>query len=146
MSPTRVIALLLAVSNGAGCASVVNGRMQTVDLVTNPPGARALILPTHEEVQTPARVELRRKHAHTVLLEREGYCPEIAYLDRVTSAWVYGNLLIGGMIGIQADAESGGGYTLRPDPLEVRLRTLEHCPEPAPERGVDQETTDANPP
>ena len=54
----------------------------------------------------------------------------------------YGNLLVGGLIGISTDNENGAAFELIPDPLEVTL-------DPDPRRSADtavQEPAASGPP
>jgi len=113
----------LACAVTTGCASIVNGTTQEVQIRTTPPGARALILPEGETIETPGEVTLRRKLAHTIQFDLEGYCPATTYLDRVTSGWINGNILLGGLIGTAVDAANGAAYRLTPDPVDVELQT-----------------------
>ncbi len=114
--------LALCVSVATGCASVINGSHQNVEIRTTPSGARALILPDQETVETPAVVVLDRARARTVRLEKEGHCPAIVPVDRLGSKWIYGNLVLGGLIGFTLDTTGGGAFVLTPDPMVVPLR------------------------
>ena len=108
----------------SGCATLIHGTMQTVEIVTTPAGATATILPEGSVVTTPGTVELERKKAHTVFVELDGYCREVVYIDRITSNAIHGNILIGGMIGLSIDASNGAAYTLTPDAFNITLRPV----------------------
>jgi len=111
-----------------GCASVINGRTQQVWIETEPPGASVSILPAGVKIITPAQIDLDRKSVHTALATLDGHAPSIGYLDRVTSGAIYGNLLLGGLIGLMADTESGAAFRLTPDPLRITLIPLSEKP------------------
>lgn len=104
-----------------GCATVIHGVRQTVTITTEPPGATVTILPDNLEIISPARVHLHRKKAHTALIVLDGYLPTFALIDRVVSGALFGNVLIGGLIGINLDAEFGGAFRLVPEELVVKL-------------------------
>jgi hypothetical protein len=120
---SRTVATLfpLIVFGASGCATTVHGTTQKVSITSNPPGATGLIEPLGLKIVTPAKVELRRKQNYTVHLEQDGYEPQNAYLYRVISPAMHGNLLLGGIVGLTTDLENGAAFELTPDPLEVTL-------------------------
>jgi len=105
-----------------GCATVLHGTSQSIEIVSTPPGATALILPGNQVVTTPATVSLERLLAHTVRLTLAGYETETVFLDRVTSGAIYGNLALGGIIGISVDASNGAAFQLVPGKVEVTMK------------------------
>lgn len=113
------VALVVTLS---GCASVIHGTWQTVEITSQPSGATARVLPGDTIVTTPASVELPRKQVHTVRVEMPGYCRETVYVDRMVSSALMGNLLIGGFIGTSIDVSNGAAFELTPDPVAVNLR------------------------
>ena len=120
-----VRAALLAMSlvlASSGCATVIHGTTQKVEIVTKPPGATARVLPEGTVVTTPGSVVVPRKKAHTVRVELAGYCSETIYLDRLTSGAVHGNLLLGGIIGLSVDVSDGAAFVLVPETVDVTLR------------------------
>ena len=66
----RVLGVILAAPS-LGCATIINGSTQTVEITSTPPGARALILPEGMELVTPGEADLERRSVHTVLFELE---------------------------------------------------------------------------
>ena len=44
-----------------GCATIINGPTQTVEITSDPAGARAVVLPSGVELVTPGKVDLERK-------------------------------------------------------------------------------------
>lgn len=124
----RIVCVGLLVAVESGCASVINGTTQKVSIHSTPACATATILPEGTVVTTPAEVKLRRKMVHTVIFEHDGFARAIGYLDRTTSGVVWGNILIGGLLGTSIDASNGAAYNLTPDPLEVEMKPL--APEP----------------
>jgi len=130
VSLLAAMAVLLIASGISGCATVLHGTTQTVSITSQPPGAEGLIEPAGIRVVTPAKVELRRKQNYTVHFELSGYKPQNVYLCRVSSPVAYGNLLIGGLVGIAMDTDNGAAWELTPDPLEATL-------EPDPQQSSD---------
>ena len=106
----------------SGCATILHGTKETVSIVSQPPGAAGVIMPGEIKIQTPATVELHREQIYTVHLELPGYIAQNAYLTREVSAVPYGNLVLGGVIGMIVDIEDGANFHLDPNPLEVTLQ------------------------
>ena len=74
------------------CGSIVNGSKQSVGFSSS-----------------PVRITL------------PGYYPYSATLTHSVSGWVWGNLLMGGIIGLAVDASTGGLYVLSPDQVQAQL-------------------------
>ncbi|MFO0824161.1 MAG: PEGA domain-containing protein [Gemmataceae bacterium] len=133
VNPLIVVLGLLATSTG--CATVVSrgGRDQNVTISADTPGATVLV-DGQPSGTTPATVPLSRKSDHTVEVVAPGY--ETAHLTvrRRFNPWVFGNLIIGGPIGLVIDIVSDSTHTLSPDELKVNLKPLPtgSAPVPAP--------------
>lgn len=96
--------VLLALSLAAGgCASVLHGTRQKVEVFTDPPGATATA--GDQQVTTPGVLKLPRKVKSTqIRIEKEGFAPKTVVLERRTSGLVWLNF-----IGIPVGAY-GGAY------------------------------------
>ena len=91
-----VIGLCSAVLVGSGCATIVNGRTQAVTVTSEPPGAHLFIKSQLVGV-TPARLKLKRGDEHLVLrFEKDGFSPQEIALKRSASAWLIGDVALGG--------------------------------------------------
>ena len=119
------------------CATVITGTTQSVGVSSNPAGATATINPGGLTVATPAQVELKVNRSYTVLVERDGYESGSTAVSSRISGWVWGNLVIGGLIGLAIDFISGGAYKLTPETLSV---DLVRKPEPPPVKEPEVET------
>src|SRR5947207_14052250 len=91
-------ALLLYGAFLAGCATVVNGTTQKIGVSSTPTGAEVSI-DNQLHVVTPAAVDLSRSQSHTFLFHTEGYQDDSFVVTSGTSGWVWGNVLLGGLIG-----------------------------------------------
>jgi len=125
------VALALLLS---GCATAIRTDFERVAILSEPSGASVLILPYGATIITPARVKLPRDTAVTLFVEKAGYSPTRVYLDREAdpeaTLFFAGNLLVGGVIGMAVDQDSGALLRLVPNPVEIRL-------EPEPPSDVD---------
>ena len=94
---------------GGGCATVVNGTRQKIEVISEPPGATASAL--GQQVTTPGTLLLPRK-AKTleIKVEKEGYEPRTIALRRVTSGLVYLDF-IAIPAGIVGGAAAGAGLS-----------------------------------
>jgi hypothetical protein len=116
---TLVILSLLLVT--VGCGSIINGTTQQVGISSNPSSARVSV---NGELRgsTPVVLDLRRKNTHFLKLELDGYEPYETTLTRSTSGWLWGNIVVGGLIGLVIDASTGGMYKLTPQQVSAELR------------------------
>jgi hypothetical protein len=129
MKKTLVAAMaLLALS---GCASIFNGKTQSITLNSVPPGANVSVTNRAGEKihtgTTPVTVTLNRgagyfkSETYVVSLAKEGFAPQEVTLSSAVSGWYIGNILFGGLIGMLAvDPVSGAMYTF-PDSVTGTL-------------------------
>jgi hypothetical protein len=114
------IAGLLALTMVSGCATVANGTHQSIGISSNPSNAFVWVDQNYVGT-TPIVVGMSRKDNHVVTIELEGFEPYEAVFTRKLSGWVFGNIIIGGFIGLAVDAISGGIYKLTPDQVQAEM-------------------------
>src|SRR5262245_36412881 len=108
-----------------GCASIVDGRRETVSFASDPPGAQIIINGRVIGV-TPASISLERseyKEAN-VLFKKEGYQDQQAAIQTSLNNWFWGNILCGAVIGTTTDAASGAMWKFSPNSYYVSLAPL----------------------
>jgi hypothetical protein len=118
----RFAAILVGSIVASGCASIIHGNHQDVGISSSPTNAVVKI----DSVivgNTPVSAKLTRKDNHIVSIELPGYQPYQGTLTRGVSGWVWGNIVIGGLIGLAVDAISGGMYQLTPDQMHAQMRS-----------------------
>ena len=108
---------------GGGCATIINGKTQEIQVSTNPTGATVSI-DTMQTVITPATVNLRRNKDYIFTITKQGYQTQIIPVTGVLSGWVLGNLVFGGLIGGAVDAATGSGFTLTPEKINIALSPI----------------------
>lgn len=108
----KIAAIVLASAALAGCASIISGTSQEVAVNTKPAGAACDLerdgrLIGHID-QTPGSVVVTRRNS-SILVEctKTGYDDAAGTNENDVEAWVFGNLLFGGLIGLAVDAFSG---------------------------------------
>lgn len=104
------------------CASVIHGTHQDVGISSAPTGARVSV-DGQDKGDTPLVAHLARKENHLVRLELAGYKPYETTLTRSVSGWVWGNIVIGGLIGFAVDALDGGLYKLTPEQVSGTMQS-----------------------
>lgn len=112
-----VVATLLAFSSG--CATVMSGTSEHIRFESMPSGAEVTI--DGEAHTTPARVKLSRRQNHEVTFNMPGYLSVQRQVLQSTNPWLFGNILLGGLIGIIVDTSSGASNDLKPDLVYVKL-------------------------
>jgi hypothetical protein len=118
-TPIRA-AIILSALVLAACASVIHGTHQDVGITSVPTGA-SVAIDNLQSGTTPVFAKLTRKDNHVVRIELPGYQPLDLALTRSVSGWVWGNVAIGGLIGLAVDAIDGGMYKLSPEQLSATL-------------------------
>jgi hypothetical protein len=108
-----------------GCATVINGPTQNVEITSNPSGAKAVVLPHNVVVTTPASVSLDRTKVCTVLFDSPGYEQKTVYVNRQLSTVVNGNAILGGAVGMATDLANGSAFVLTPDPVHADMTPID---------------------
>ena len=104
------------------CATAISGRTQTIRVRSDPSEARVTAQPGGQQATTPATLTLPRlESGYRLRFEKPGYAPIDIRLSTSTNGWVWGNIVIGGLIGLAVDYNTGAAYTLSPDEVEARL-------------------------
>lgn len=102
------------------CCSIMRGSTQDVGIASNPAGATVTINGEQKGV-TPTTVKLDRDKEYSVLLTKEGYEPYGATLTHSLSGWVWGNVFIGGLVGLAIDAGTGSMYNISPENVQAEM-------------------------
>lgn len=120
------LALLLG-----GCATIISGKHQVVDIRSSPAAAHIKIERAHNgamlsvwEGLTPSSIPLERKYTYQLTVSLDGYQPIEMGLANGSNGWVWGNLLLGGFIGLIVDFSNGAAKTLEPDEIDIELVSL----------------------
>ncbi len=118
----KLITLVLLSSTLASCATIMHGTRQSIGVSSNPTDAW-IYVDRNYVGNTPLVLELSRSENHIVRIELPGYMAYEVQLTKSVSGWVFGNIVIGGLIGLAVDAVSGGIYKLSPDQVHAEMRS-----------------------
>jgi hypothetical protein len=121
---SAVLIPVCLVSSLSGCASIVSGKRQDVNIRSTPAGADVLIDGSVGGT-TPMIANLVRKDRHTIELKKEGYTTVTKATTRGFNWWYLGNLILGGIIGLIIDPCTGAMFTVKPKDIYVDFKTGE---------------------
>lgn len=116
------IALLIVPMLALGCASIMEGKTQSVSFNSEPAGAQILINGLPMGV-TPATITIKKSDYDNanVLFKKEGYQDQQATLHTKVTGWFWGNIITGGLLGSGTDAISGAMWEYSPDKYFVTM-------------------------
>lgn len=103
----------------SSCCSIVQGRTQKVGISSNPSGAEAEI--DGMKIITPKILNLERNKNYKIDITKEGYYRAGAIITGHLSGWLWGNVLLGGLIGMAIDFATGAAYKLEPKNVQIEL-------------------------
>ncbi len=104
----------------AGCASIINGKTQTVSFQSTPSGATVTLNGTVMGV-TPIGTMIQRRNDATLTVSKEGYKTFTTPMTTSIEPWFWGNIVIGGVLGSVTDAVTGAMYQYAPGQYLVTL-------------------------
>ena len=107
-----------------GCATIATGPGPNIKMriASNPPGAKVRV-DGQERGYTPVVLELSRNDAHHVVISKAGYEDYVQFLKPGPNPWFFGNVVIGGIIGIGVDLGTGAVVWLNPPQVEAKMKT-----------------------
>lgn len=133
-----VTSVALSVLILSGCSSIVSKSEYAVAINSNPENADFIVTnrageKVHSGI-TPTSVTLKssagffKGETYTIVVEKDGYSPKTFTLSSKVDGWYWGNILIGGVIGMLiVDPVTGSMYSLPAQaniPLEVNSASL----------------------
>ena len=107
---TRTCLVLSLILYSTSCATVMTGYHDTLDVSSTPSGA-SFQTNTGVSGSTPAAIEVPDEVDVLFTFDLEGYQSTTYTAVSRTSKWVWGNIIIGGLIGLIVDYASGGVHT-----------------------------------
>ena len=110
-----VLAVLLvpAVLVMNGCATIMTGKYEDISVTSDPPGV-TVRADNGTQIVTPGHFNFTRNQEHTLVADYGGAETQQVHLKHQMQGWVWGNILLGGIIGLAIDSASGAGDELFP--------------------------------
>jgi hypothetical protein len=124
--PLNLIPVIACLMIASGCASIVDGRRETVSFSSDPAGAHIIINGRAMGV-TPASLVLERSDYDNanVVFKKEGYQDQHATIQTTINGWFFGNIITGGPLGSSTDAFSGAMWKFSPNAYFVSLPPIQ---------------------
>lgn len=121
----KLLALLAVALLLSGCATLFTGTDANVKVNADPNTASVVIKSQAGQVVyegvVPATVKLPKKNTYTVEITQAGYKTQTVYIAQSVTGWFWGNICIGGVIGMLIDWGTGGMWDLNPTQIDAKL-------------------------
>ncbi len=116
----RRLPLLLLLASLPGCATIVHGNSQNLTVTTNPPGAACRLeregVALGVVAPTPGTVRIEKsKNDIVVTCTRDGFDATTRRHASEFGGTTFGNVIVGGLIGVAVDAASGANFPYHPE-------------------------------
>lgn len=122
MNKLFIVCVALSASVFAGCATIVSGSTQSISVSSVPSGATVTAEPGGVKATTPGTLILTRKDGpYQVTFALDGHDSYSVMLTTDTNEWMWGNVIIGGIIGMLIDTSTGASLKLSPDEINANL-------------------------
>lgn len=126
LRPARLLLFLSAAFLLSGCATILGGGpSQGVSISSDPNGAQFVIKASsglqYASGATPQMISLPRKNDYQIVFQVDGYRPQSVVLAKGINGWIWGNLVIGWIVGFGVDFILGSAYKLEPAQVSVSL-------------------------
>jgi len=104
-----------------GCGTMIHGGKQNIQIQSEPGGA--IVRTKDTFAMTPGCLEIDRRTDHLLTISKEGFEPCEVEINRRTSSWLWGNILLlpFAPLGVIVDYYTGGYYELEPSSVYVKL-------------------------
>lgn len=116
--------VLVVLFSTTGCATIVDGGEKFVSINVNPENAKIYVQSNKGDkfVRTGSfSLQVNRKASYTLKIELPNYESEVIQIERGLDGWVFGNIALGGIIGLVIDASTGNMWTPKPKIVNVEL-------------------------
>ena len=116
-------ALVLTLS---GCATILGGgSSQGVTIQSSTPATHFTIRSSSgiqiASGDAPQSVRLPRKNEYQIDFTAPGFQPQTIALTKGTNGWIWGNLVVGWIVGFVVDFASGSAYKLEPSVVNISM-------------------------
>jgi hypothetical protein len=121
----------------AACATVTRGTTNQIQIMSEPSGA-SVRTSLNQTCTTPCTLTVGRKDEFSITVSLPGYVDQIVEvktrLAGAGAAGFVGNVVVGGVIGMGADAVTGATLEHFPNPIEVKMQRASAPARPASRR------------
>lgn len=132
MRTVLISSFLCAALLFSSCASIFTKTSYPVTINSNPEGAQISIVNKSGTAvyqgKTPATAVLKSSNKYmsgeryTITISKQGYQDQVVYIDSKIEGWYWGNILLGGLVGmLVVDPLTGAMYKLDTSVVDVTL-------------------------
>lgn len=125
-----------------GCASIITSGDRTIPVRSQPVAATVIVCDSENNVVansiTPTKIKLKKGAGdfegadYRMVISKDGYQPKEIEIQHNINGWYFGNLFIGGLLGmVMVDPLTGGMWVLKADKIDVELAPTVGLNEPA---------------
>lgn len=108
----------------SSCSTLMNGTTHSLTVNSNVQHAKVYVNEVYKG-EAPISLDLATdEKTYTIRIEAEGYIPYTEVLQRKASGWVWGNIFLGGLIGLGVDMVTGGLYVYEKDNITGNLNKV----------------------
>lgn len=104
----------------SSCATIVSGSKQNIKFSSNPSDA-TIFIDEVEAGKTPFAIKLSKKREHHIMIKLDGYQTYETNLTKKINGWYFGNIFLGGLVGLIIDPITGAMYNLTPKEINAEL-------------------------
>lgn len=130
------IAVVTLAMTASGCASILSGSHQKLELSVQPPGTEVSAYRWTGErmvgpVTSPGSIEVHRPaemEPYLLVASRANSCPMYWSTSAEENPITYGNLILGGVVGLLIDSSTGAGWSVVPATISGNLANDGECP------------------
>lgn len=120
-----ILTIIIAALSLTGCATIMTGTSHALTVNSNIPDAKVYVNNTYKG-NAPILLDLPTdEKTYTIRVEAKGYIPYTEVLQRKASGWVWGNIVLGGPIGLAIDMLTGGLYIYDKDNVNSNLNKIQ---------------------
>lgn len=106
-----------------GCSTIMTGTSESLSINSNIQSAKVYVNGDFRG-QTPLNIELSTKKDYSIRIEADGYIPYTENIKKKASGWVWGNIFLGGLIGLGVDLATGGLYVFDKENINGNLSPI----------------------
>lgn len=126
LSKTKIILIALTALMFTGCATILHGSHQEIQVNSTPSNA-SVYINNVKKGTTPTSLHLKRNGTYTLAFKKDGYKPVKLHLEKNFKPLpaILGNIFWNGVLGVVVDFATGAAYKLSPEQINKHLSELE---------------------
>ena len=126
MKRIGVLMLSALLVSTAGCATILGGGSNQPLSIQSTPSEATYTVTSSSGIEmssggVPATISLPRKNEYQIDISLDGYETRTVAVTKGINGWIWGNLVIGWIVGFAVDFLTGSAYKLEPALVNVTL-------------------------